>query len=475
MLLSKSSYIKFLQCHKYLWLHKHRQEWADPLPVSRRLVFNRGHAVGHLARRLFPGGVDAGWSSPAEYRKYVQMTQYHLLMKTPVIYEAAFLAGGVLIAVDILVKTETGYYAYEVKSSLSVSPTYLNDAALQYYVLKKSGLPIRAMHIVTLNRHYIYEGGEYDLQRLFTIRDVTEEVEAAQAEVAGSIERAKDVLELPDEPARRMGLHCISPYDCDFEGHCSALNNQSTLRDLGIIKKEHWLELLENGVQTIADARAARPAWISEELEEYARTGSTAMTRAANPGLDKLTENLQNPDFSFCRITIATARPALPVFAGTRPYQQIAYMIHITDGADKSIECVPDFEKLNIAGEWTSYLAGMLSGYEAIICFGQRSALLEWLPAEYERRVYDMAYYFRPPLTFFRGGLPIPEDVFEARNYLTGKASKPRAFANSFAAGQQWASDKAEGRFNIDPAQIEFWSEAHAALLELVKAVAAYK
>ena len=56
MNLSKSQYMKGLQCPKALWLFKNRKELATEADQRRQNLFTTGHRVGDLAKRLFPGG-----------------------------------------------------------------------------------------------------------------------------------------------------------------------------------------------------------------------------------------------------------------------------------------------------------------------------------------------------------------------------------------------------------------------------------
>jgi hypothetical protein len=90
---------------------------------------------GHLAHALFPGGIDisAITSSSAEG---VEETSRRLAQGERYLYEACFLFEETLVIVDLLIRTETGFQAFEVKSSLRVSDTYIKDACLQYYVVK---------------------------------------------------------------------------------------------------------------------------------------------------------------------------------------------------------------------------------------------------------------------------------------------------------------------------------------------------
>ena len=63
MTLSKSQYIRGLQCHKSLWLYKNRQDLRDTPDNQTESAFNIGHDVGELAKELFPNGVEIKFDS----------------------------------------------------------------------------------------------------------------------------------------------------------------------------------------------------------------------------------------------------------------------------------------------------------------------------------------------------------------------------------------------------------------------------
>ena len=63
-LLSKSTFIRAMQCTKSLYLYKHHYDLRDPLSKETLAIFKRGGDVGVLAQNLFPGGIDA---SPKHY------------------------------------------------------------------------------------------------------------------------------------------------------------------------------------------------------------------------------------------------------------------------------------------------------------------------------------------------------------------------------------------------------------------------
>jgi hypothetical protein len=58
MRLSKSKYMAGVQCLKRLYLQVCQPELAAEPEGAAEAIIQRGHDVGMLARRLFPGGVE---------------------------------------------------------------------------------------------------------------------------------------------------------------------------------------------------------------------------------------------------------------------------------------------------------------------------------------------------------------------------------------------------------------------------------
>ena len=62
-IISKSTFIRGLQCEKSLYLYKHHYNLKDAISPQLQAIFNQGNNVGVLAQDLFPNGVDASPSS----------------------------------------------------------------------------------------------------------------------------------------------------------------------------------------------------------------------------------------------------------------------------------------------------------------------------------------------------------------------------------------------------------------------------
>lgn len=219
-ILSKSTYIKGLQCEKALYLTKKHPYLRDKLSIEQRAKFKRGTDVGILAHQYFPGGVNMTPSSPTQFPKKVVETMRNL--NNPdvnVMYEAVFQYNDTLVMVDLLVRDGDRWRAIEVKSSLRLSPTYYNDAALQYYVLHGCGVPLADFQLMHLNADYVRRG-EIDVKQLFQLVSVLDFAKEQEHLIAANVERLKKVVALPHAPQVTIGNHCHEPYTCDFLGHC---------------------------------------------------------------------------------------------------------------------------------------------------------------------------------------------------------------------------------------------------------------
>ena len=101
-LLSKSSFIKGIQCEKQLYLYKYHYDLMDEINDSQQVIFDRGHYIGELAQHLFPGGTLAT-EDPKKAAQAIDTTRELIESGTKIIYEAAFIFNEVLVISDIIV------------------------------------------------------------------------------------------------------------------------------------------------------------------------------------------------------------------------------------------------------------------------------------------------------------------------------------------------------------------------------------
>ena len=212
--ITKSDFMRGMQCPRMLWLDRHHPE-VKIIPPQIRERLNRGSAFGDRMMGIFGPYVEVrefypGTSRPNR-KEMVRKTRELLDAGTPVICEAAFMdSDGDYCAADILRRNEDGSCdLYEVKDSTEVSGQHIRDAGFQACLIRKAGLTVRRVFL-------IYHGKEpYD------IRDVTEETDALAAWVEENLPRLRGVKEQEEEVCCATGEQCSSPYTCWYVGYCS--------------------------------------------------------------------------------------------------------------------------------------------------------------------------------------------------------------------------------------------------------------
>lgn len=313
-----------LQCDKALFLYRYYPQLRDPIPPARLAALNRGHDVGFLARQLFPGGIDATVGSGPRSAEAVERTRELMANGTSVIYEAAFVYNEVLVLADILVRNGEHWEVYEVKSALRLSMANQQDAALQYYVIAGSGVPVSELALVHLNGSYV-RNGALELPQLFRKVSVLNYALKQQEQIAERVAAQKVILNAPQVPEISIGARCYTPYGCDFLNTCWKNLPQPSVFDLAGLSRVGQQELFAAGF------RVPEQVPITESLSHLARLQITTR-RSGQPFVER--EALRNylstlqGDLDF--LDIENFQPAVPRFPGTRPFMALpfAYSLH---------------------------------------------------------------------------------------------------------------------------------------------------
>jgi len=253
-LLSKSKYIRGLQCERALWLDVHEPRLARYTAEQMRR-FDRGRDFEYAFKSQFPDGIDLsaelgrnvdlypartaqlldGLSTPQSLRDSSPVPGEHLGSspckgegdrreavvegyKGVVLFEAGFQYDDVLVLADVVCQREDGSLdIYEVKSGTALSDTYRRDAALQHYVIS---------HCRRVNSFSIvYNGfdgvnGANGQGGRFMIIDLTAELAAEGDRIAANIAEMKTIVRATAEPDTPTGQHCLTPYACPYQHHC---------------------------------------------------------------------------------------------------------------------------------------------------------------------------------------------------------------------------------------------------------------
>lgn len=221
-MLSKSKYIRGIQCERGLWLEVHNPRLAR-YPAATLQRFQQGRDFERRFKDTFPQGIDISRRLRANIMQYPVLTA-HLLTQAGdvVLFEAGFIYDGVLVLADVLHKQPDGtVVVYEVKDSTHLTDTFRHDVAIQHYVIAHA-LPIVVQPDLfspspSLRHFYLLH---HDDEDNFLQEDLAPYAQSQWDATARRIARFHQVEALADEPDTPMSPHCQQPYPCPFQHHC---------------------------------------------------------------------------------------------------------------------------------------------------------------------------------------------------------------------------------------------------------------
>lgn len=315
--LSKSQFIRGLQCHKSLWLYKNRPDLRGEPGATLQALFDEGTYIGELAQGLFSGG-EAIRFEEGSFEEKIEKTQKLIDSGVKTIYEATFQYDDVLVMVDILHKGKGGWELYEVKASTQVKPVHENDVAVQYYVLNGSGIKIKKASLVHINNQYTRQG-DLDVQQLFNIEDLTKIAKVKQEFVKAELTKMRKSIK-KGEPRIDIGLQCSDPYDCEFEEHCWAHIPDTSIFNISRLGADKKWALYDDGILKYEDIPEDYNLNPNQRMQVEAElTGKKFIDK------DAIRDFLDTLHYPIYFLDFETFNPAVPPFNGLRPYQKIPF------------------------------------------------------------------------------------------------------------------------------------------------------
>ncbi len=322
MTLSKSQYIRGLQCHKSLWLYKNNPELRDVADTAQESLFETGYSVGELAKELFPNGVEVEFDA-SNFKGMIEKTKELIADGTKVIYEATFSEDGIFAMADILVRNGEAWDMYEVKASTHVKPYHVDDASIQWYALGKT-IKLNHAYIMHIDNQYI-RNGDLDIKTLFHIEDITQEVLEKQKDIVVELQSMEKMLE-GTMPIIDIGKHCDDPYSCDFSSHCwKHIPKDNSVFDISYAMGKQW-RLYEQGITHIDDIPDDFTFGANATLQ--LKHHKSQEIHIDKEEIEKFLDTIAYPINFF---DFETFQNAIPRFDQQRPYAQMPfqYSLHI--------------------------------------------------------------------------------------------------------------------------------------------------
>lgn len=322
--LSKSRVVAGWACPRLLWWRVHRPDSPEmQASLEEEDRKEQGRQVGELATERFPGGVLIDLP-PDRIARKVEATRQALADGAPAIFEASFAEDGVFVAVDVLERRGSAFRLIEVKASTQVKDQHVVDAAVQLHVLRKAGLRVDEVALMHLDEAYRHPDGE-----IFTLSDITEDVEAELPGIPDLLETCREILD-GDDPGSCIGDQCGRMQQCALDAACWPPEPDHIRRLHGVGTKTA-LKYMKQGVHTFGDlppeARIREPA--RRQIEVW-RSGEPKVEPTLARELEPFRGRLGFLDFE-------TISRAVPLWDGLGPYGkapvQFSYHERMPDGA----------------------------------------------------------------------------------------------------------------------------------------------
>jgi hypothetical protein len=328
--LSKSRLMNYRQCAKRLWLEVHQPELRQD-SAGTQASFATGHQVGAIAQKLYdPKGKGTVIDAQAEgFAAAFERTQGLLQNSNAPVFEAGFSATGGLAFADVMLPAkkagERVWRMVEVKSSSQVKDYHRDDAAIQAFVARESGVPLVKIALAHINSEFVYPGNE-DYNGLLVEEDLTKEAFARGDEVRGWIAEAQRIVALPVAPEMATGSHCDDPYECGFYAHCRSKEPQAEqpIQWLPNVRTDDLRAFIAEHPN--AEISEAPDGLLNRQQQRVKAVTLSRQTFFDREGAKKALAGHALPAYFLDFETIGFT---VPIWKGTRPFQQIPFQFSL--------------------------------------------------------------------------------------------------------------------------------------------------
>ena len=322
--ISKSQYIRGLQCPKALWLYRNHKGLNRDTSAEKQDIFDKGDLIGQLAKSIFSDGVEVT-NEHWDIDGAIEATNRFIATGKNVIFEATAVhpTTGAYSKIDVLKRVDgtDQWDLIEVKSSAEVKAYHKDDLAFQYYVFNASGYKIRNCFIMLVDNSYV-RTGDIEPTKILRSENILDSVLSRQDKVDKTTNDLRDVLEQPGEIEVDIGAKCSKPFKCEYKSYCwnhipvySVYNifqsekAEGIERQYGAALEGLPVKLYPNGLKGI-------------DLASYV----DGQTRIDPQSISNFISDIKYPVHFFDYETIA---PTIPLFNGTRPFQKIPFQFSL--------------------------------------------------------------------------------------------------------------------------------------------------
>lgn len=232
MPISKTDFVRGLQCEKMLWLDAHAPEHKI-IPPEIQAKLDAGNDFGDNAMGIFGTFTETTTyreDGRLDFAAMIEKTKALLQKGEEIICEGSFTWYGNFCAADILRKEGEGYVLYEVKNAYDARKEFITDLGFQRLILRKCGIPLLASKLILRgdapsdsaedkereNVTFVEHAGfRYKIADVTRAAKLTERLASDRIFELGKLKRKDACM-----PAIGTGEHCENPYRCWYYEYC---------------------------------------------------------------------------------------------------------------------------------------------------------------------------------------------------------------------------------------------------------------
>jgi len=313
-MLTKSDFLLYLEAPLHLWAIEHSKlEITAPSAYDQHLM-KQGYDVEKVAHEYLT--------------RFVVPTYKHaelLWQQTYVSGEYQTRADGIIHDLD-----NDSYHIYEIKSSTSEKKDHLPDATFQSIVIGDS-LDVQSVHLILLNDEYV-RGDELDIEHLFKLPDVTDDVRDMTSVILAQMREALKIVKSENPEGV---LNCLNPKYCPCMNLCHPNMPTYSIYNIPNLTPKKRRELEEAGTVAIDDVDINFSFTPKQQK-------IVDVLQSKTPFIDKPTilHLLQGLTYPLYFLDYETYDEAMPLYKGQKPYQKMVfqYSLHIVSSNSEDIQ-----------------------------------------------------------------------------------------------------------------------------------------
>ena len=314
----------------------HRRAEVKISPDANRRMAD-GNRIGEIARSVFDPEASGCVVDIKEngVSAAIEKTAVALLGRKPV-FEAGFRVSDTQCFVDVLLPSDNdddpSWRLIEVKSSTKPKKYHIEDIAIQAHIIEQSGIRLSTLELAHVDSDWTYRGDE-DYQGLLKTVDLTDDAQLKNADVAAWVAEARGIISERHPPAQNTGKHCKAPHECAFLKICGAEQSQAVFpvsSFAGVLHKEIQAQLLNNPALDMRDVDDNFLNPLQRRIKAATISGDVYFNQSAAAA------ELETHKFPLYFLDFETIQFVVPIWAGTKPYQQIPFQfsLHRLDALD---------------------------------------------------------------------------------------------------------------------------------------------